>query len=505
MNTQKTNIDKYLYIVFAIFYLWMAAQIPYTHDDWDWGLDIGMQQWLTASINSRYVGNFFEIVMTRSPALKTLIMGAGFFGIPYILSHLVSEYGTKNKNHKLLLFLAANFLMLTMSRKVWSETYGWVAGFANFSLSSIFMLLCFAVWFPLLEKDYSGESISKPRTVLCFLLSISVQLFIENLSIILAAVSIAACVFSYIRAKRVPRQFLWMMIGMMIGLVIMFSSSIYSSLIETGEAVDGYRQFILFTEGSLKSKLLTFFTHCARLAVRAGETNAVLCISVLLALLFVLRRKTNVGKGTKTFIICFNSLLLIYFVVNFILQSDYSADSPIRAAAAALVNAVYFIGIPFNVWLLYKHDTALRNKLMLLWGLAVGMIVPLIVTTESGYRLMFTMNVIIVLFILTILQDSIADSDDEQLRTPFKLSLIGAFVPVLACFMVYSAIGSCTTERLSRIEEVALTNAKTLTLPQYPFQEYLRYPDPSMEFRWPFFREFYGIAHDVEIIIEPTK
>lgn len=506
MNTQKTHIDKFIYILFAIFYLWMAAQIPYTHDDWDWGLEIGMQQWLTASINSRYVGNFFEIVMTRSSALKTLIMGAGFFGIPYLLSYYASEFGSKDKDHRLLLFLAANFLMLTMSRKVWSETYGWVAGFANFSISSVFMLLCLGTWLPLLEKDYVAAELPKARSALCFLLALCSQLFIENLSIILAAASIMACICSYIRAKRIPAHFVWMAVGALLGLIIMFSSSVYGALLETGEAVDGYRQLIITADGNIKSRILQFLTHCARLAVRAGETNTVLCVSVLMLLTAQLKRvQPHLSKPFKLAILTANAFLIIYFIINFILQSDYSAEDPVRAAMAALVNAIYFVDVLFNVWILYGLNPVLRNKLIVLWCLAISMIVPLIVTTECGYRLMFTLNVVIVLFILTIIQDFILDYSGEQLRKPFKITLICTVIPVLVCFMVYTAIGACTTERLNRIEDAAANNAKTLILPQYPFEEYLRYPDPSMEYRWIFFREFYGIANDVEIIIETIR
>ena len=53
-------------------YLWVAAQIPYTHDDWDWGLQLGMQHLLSADINSRYTGNLIEVMITRNTALKIL-------------------------------------------------------------------------------------------------------------------------------------------------------------------------------------------------------------------------------------------------------------------------------------------------------------------------------------------------------------------------------------------------------------------------------------------------
>lgn len=38
--------------------LWMAWNVPYTHDDWDWGLPVGMEWWLTGALNNRYMGSF---------------------------------------------------------------------------------------------------------------------------------------------------------------------------------------------------------------------------------------------------------------------------------------------------------------------------------------------------------------------------------------------------------------------------------------------------------------
>ena len=78
-------IKKYYALIVGVvfvFYLWMAAQTPYTHDDWDWGLDIGIQHLLTADINSRYAGNLIEVLLTRSVFLKNLVMGLVFTALP---------------------------------------------------------------------------------------------------------------------------------------------------------------------------------------------------------------------------------------------------------------------------------------------------------------------------------------------------------------------------------------------------------------------------------------
>ena len=98
------------------FYLWVAAQIPYTHDDWDWGLEVGMQHLLKADINSRYVGNLIEVIITRSVILKTLIMGMILTLIPVSITIIVGKFIPKERKSSDLIqvsvFLFSNMMIL---------------------------------------------------------------------------------------------------------------------------------------------------------------------------------------------------------------------------------------------------------------------------------------------------------------------------------------------------------------------------------------------------------
>ena len=502
MNTKKIKFDHFIYIAFAIFYFWLASQIPYTHDDWDWGLDVGMQQWLTASVNSRYVGNFFEVVMTRSEFLKTIIMGGAFFLLPYLLSS-ISAKSTKTNHTKVLLFLAANILILTMSRLIWSETYGWVAGFANFGLSAIFALLCLSQWLKLCKMKYVLEMHSFSTNILWLVIGFCGQLFIENLSIIMAAASLLACAASYIRAKKIPSHFLCIAVGTTLGLFVMFSSSVYSTLFGTGEAVDGYRQLIISGESGLSAKLYNLFVQGARLATRAGETNFVLCITVLLVLVLRLWSSTNISHKTKTILICINAAFAAYFSVNFILQTDYTFDRPILAAFAAVVNALYFIWIPIEAIIIYKGNLSMQSVLSTIWFFGVGLLVPLLVTNEAGYRLIFSVNIMGTLFVLMILQDILGYF--SKINAIKAVLTICAVIPAAVCFVVYSGIGSCNNRRLELIEQAAKTGTAEIVLPEYPYQNYLHAPDPIDDVRMSFFKDFYGIDSDVTVIINSLQ
>ena len=39
-------------------WLYIAWNVPYTGDDWDWGLSEGLERWLSGALNNRYAGTF---------------------------------------------------------------------------------------------------------------------------------------------------------------------------------------------------------------------------------------------------------------------------------------------------------------------------------------------------------------------------------------------------------------------------------------------------------------
>lgn len=496
MKIQKLRFEYFIYIFFALFYLWLASKIPYTHDDWDWGLDIGMQQWLTASVNSRYVGNFFEIIMTRSGLLKTIIMGGSFFMLPYLLSHIPSKTHDSNR---VLLFLAANFLLLTMSRLVWSETYGWVAGFANFVLSSIFTLLCLTQWLPLCDSQYQPVKHTFIGNAMWCSIAFLGQLFIENLSIVMVAASIAVCIVSYIRSKKIPTHYTLMAIGTLLGLCVMFSSSVYDNLFGAGEAVDGYRQLIVSADSTIATKVFNVFVQAARLATRAGEANFVLCLSVLV----VLTCKIAINKNKKlihNIFIGLNLLFGLYFTINFILQTDYTPDRVLLSAFAAMMNALYFIVVAAEAFILYRGFPVLQWKLLSTWVFGIALLAPLLVTSEAGYRLIISLNIMVILFVLLILQDILPSvAANKLLPCAFLCAVV---IPVVICVIAYSAIGQCTQQRLTLIEITSFYNGSEITLPAYPYANYLHAPDPVDAPHLKHFKEFYGIGEHVNLVFE---
>ena len=128
-----------------LYYLWIAAQIPYTHDDWAWGTKSGMDWLLKANVNSRYAGNAMVVALTRYPGLKTIVMGIVFALIPASAVRLVKsaaeQEGDQEENKCIFLYILANALMLSVPKVTWMQTFGWVSGFSNYVMVSLAMLI----------------------------------------------------------------------------------------------------------------------------------------------------------------------------------------------------------------------------------------------------------------------------------------------------------------------------------------------------------------------------
>lgn len=377
MNKNAPNKRKWhwlVYSIIAVFYFWMAAQIPYTHDDWDWGLDIGLHQLLYATVNSRYVGNFFEVIMTRSELLKILIMGSGYFLIPLCLSKIAASlHPHKGENLVFSYFLLCNFLLFTMQRIIWRQVYSWVAGFANFGISAIFMM----PW--LNELSWSFQPVkqapkhSLPHVFFLFTMSFCSQLFIENLAFFHVLLGLFLCVFSYIRNKKPSFEHLSMLLGSILGLAVMFSSSLYSSLFSSGYAIDDYRQMPMFQGQSLMAILLHIAKVSASLISQLYAQNVTICIVIIVVFMFLLSKvKGRLSPKNYRLARFMNCFLLIALVSCFIFNTTMSFLQLKQAATYMKlfqlpVSLLFFLGVSIELYLIFHDDSHAFLRMFTFW------------------------------------------------------------------------------------------------------------------------------------------
>ena len=495
LNRKKiVQPDIWIFLLLAAFYLWMAAQIPYAHDDWDWGLDIGLRQLLGATLNGRYGGNFLVVVMTRWEILKTVIMGGCCLLIPALMTHVVIG---EEKTHPLLTFLLSNLLLLTMAKEVWQQTYGWVAGFANYVISGIFLLIGISQLLRVFTSEPKWKK-TPGRDALYGLSALLGQLFLENLSIYMVLAVLLAMVISHRRTGTLPKRLLWMAAGAVAGLLIMFRSEVYNLLWATGSAVDGARGLAISRGMGLAEIIYTLTGRFGLLLVEAGEGQTVLClVSLALTAGNLLRTKRPFAAPPAGV----NLALMVYFLLAGILNTGFGGTAP-YLLVRMLLNFVYFLIVSLEIILLYAADRGKMFKLLFLWLSALAVLAPVAVTTTRGPRMYYISNIFIMLCVLNVAADMVRSLPDRCCRRLLQSGLVVILALALYYGGIYTAIGTCKAERARLTEEAVAGEQHMVMLPAFPHGDYLWYPEPQNDLRMEYFREFYGIPENTTVLFE---
>ena len=168
-------------------WLYIAWNVPYTHDDWDWGLPEGLERWLSGALNNRYAGTFFVLAMTRSQLVKTAVMGGCMFLISLLLGRLAGR-GQPDRAFSVTVVTAA--LLFTTPMDSWQQSLGWVSAFANFVVAAVFLLLVLLLWQRAFSAPLSRVQGTKLGAAL-FFLCLAAQLFAEHLTLILLCAAAA--------------------------------------------------------------------------------------------------------------------------------------------------------------------------------------------------------------------------------------------------------------------------------------------------------------------------
>ena len=490
-----------------LFYLWLAAQIPYTHDDWDWGLPVGLEQLVTASLNSRYAGNLTEVLLTRSPWLKTLVMGVVMAALPAAVTGLCCacdpEGAARAPALRPLLLATANLLMLCTHILIWQQAFGWVAGFSNFGLSSL--LLCLYHW--MLARFGRGEGLrgGPARLALLFLFGAVIQLYLENITVYVLLVSLGFLAWLLLKKRRVPGDFRALLAGNALGTAVMFSSGIYSALISTGKAVGDYRQLTFDLHAPLYAIVWSLLKRFLLLYPASLWVAGWLPMLGVLLLLALIARRRRPGLGLPIAIT--NGLLGLY-ILAMRLWGDFGRVLVFGVRANNLLSAfmglAVFAAVTGELLLLWRGKRETMWMLLLLWLARPLVMAPMAAVNTVDPRSYQTTEVLCWQLVLLLML---------QLRGLGPLGrrklLMGALILALTLSvgrmaLVYTDIGSTKRLREDLIAQARLEPQSALVLPKYRFADFLWLPDPVSpdNYRVDFFREFYRIPAETELWFE---
>ncbi len=468
----KRAICAVVLVLFFIFWIYIASAVPYTHDDWDWGLDVGLEQWLTCSVNNRVVGNFFVVIMTRSVFIKTAVMGCGMFLLSLLIALAIDREAPF-----LARFLCANTLIFSLPLALWRQTCGWVSGFANYAISCIMLLAGFLITTRIEE---SKKSVSPFLAIPLFFYALISCLIVENISVLILLLCIYWAVRRFLaRSNRVIA--VAYLLGAAVGCFLMFYNPMYNDLSTSGIALSGIRRLSFALDDTIAQKFASIITKfTVTFLPQPFLLSSAFCIMMgFLPLLCLIRSKRKCLypvvplSVTCGILLCFREDLPEWCVILCIIFSWISA---IFSAAFSGIGSHRRVGFLVA---------------------AIGSIAPLALTTAYGERL----------FLVAFLFVGIAFFDAAISLIDTKALLISSCV--FLCLQmgwyihVYGEVTKASAMREQLAQEAIANNENTLIIPTERYKVWWG-RNPQSDWRADYYRMFYNLPEDITLIFLPA-
>ncbi len=491
-----------LSLIMLVFYIWLASNIPYTHDDWDWGLQEGLNHLFTADINNRFSGNLIEVILTRNIMLKTVFMGFVLTLIPFTSTLFVTKI-TKIKGNvdsiHALTFGFANAILLLMPVEVWQQTYGWVAGFSNFVVSGLGLVLLFYFISSLSSGKQTKINFFKITAV--FIFGFAIQLFLENLTLYFFVFSIFLLIFSRTN-KNIYKYTIPLSAGIFIGLIVMFLNKIYLSLFNSGSAIEDYRQIMYDSSQpisiSIKNCIYRFFV---KFIPQIFFYNGILMglIAVFMAFLAVNRLKNKMSG----YILCFaNSIFGIYYMFTGIVGKFLT---PVAFIQNIILDCTFIILVIVDIFIIFNNSKNIKHWLLSLFVSPLIIISPMVLINTVGPRSFYITLLCHVIFAMVLLEIILSETKHKTAIGLAAVTGVTLLVVLAHLIYIYIPIGNEMKKRNQMIETAISDNWDTIVFSEYPNSEYLWRPDPGKEDKVRWFREFYHIPKDKKLFFESWR
>ena len=512
-NTGKNYFPIFSFVFLSSFllYVWAFSKTPYGLDDWSWGSAYGMRMFLSGGLNSRYVGNLLEIIVTRSEFLKAVLLGAIAASIPFLIVIIAMKMQSNTQpspslgvNSYILptaMLLLANILFLTLPIDVWQQTYGWIAGFSNYGLAVLSLVVFQLLLFRALFLDKSNNSLAFKLGY--FIFSICVQLVLENMSIYVFLTDFFILIILLFKKKNKTARdtLLVMLVGNLIGLAIMFSSSIYESLLNTGHAIGNYRSMSFDRhDGILKIIILLYQRFVYFYPNHVFENNWVISSMIsALILIFSRREKRKIFLAFRIFTLAFSIYFL--FVHFFGPLEDYILRW--NEVLTQRLNLMFFWGILLAVILCPWGSAKIRKILIFVWLSVPGVVLPLVAVKMVAARYFLLSSLFLIEFCLLLFSEVYSRQQNAN-RFVDGVLLLAFLIVSIHRFSVYYEIGQGKKERDELIRAAQKEEINRLYFPDLPHKEYIYIVEPlDGSEQVPFFRRFYKIPDSVEMHNSP--
>lgn len=481
----RINPAVCFFILFFIGALAFSFLVPYQHDDWAWGGQIGLDRLASRFDNysGRYAGNLIILALTRSVVLHSFVMAAFFTGIIWLIYKITGS----EKNG----YVIASVLLLLMPLSLFSQSVAWVSGFANYVTSATFALVYIYATADMYGERSPGNSAAKAAgfAVLGFVSS----LIVEHITLYCIVLAVYVIVFIFIRYRKVLVQNVAYLAGTAAGALLMFSNSCYSS-VRSGE--DAYRSV-----GSSLTDTVKLMVKNYHAIVKYGVINNVVLnvvIAVLAVALFVTfkkKYKNRTARALSEITVCIAAGFAVFSFMICIAHNDVTTAVKciyfLFTAGYAASLLVFFFLLPV--------DRIRKTRLIFFLMSIAVMAAPLLVVSPVSERCFYPTYVMFTALAVE-MYANLSTSVKEKVDRCKTAGECAAATAGLYLILIFAVITGANNKRIRKFRSEIDSGSRSVEVQRLPYEEYMHFSSPETEEWNGRYKMYYGIPEDVEVV-----
>lgn len=479
-------------IPIIIFYFIMSVLTPLTHDDLEWGTSYGTHMFQTfyETLNGRYLGNTFEVIATRVALFRYLVYVVFAIGIMVVIQKSVDDILGKDRHpnyHMLLLFV----LILLVPYKIYSQIYGWFAGFFNYVPAMFASLLILRYCIKLVQH-------SKLRwweMLIMMVTAILGQWFMESMTLFNIAMIVISAIVYYVKYHKYLKQLFIAIGSALIGAIVMFTNPQYIKIF--GGQSD-YQKVSSEDQGLISRMFHTLTTQFP---------EHIIYQSILILILIAILLGYQVYRSPVPFYVKGLLYLGLASAPLYMMLIRLPLDFDLRLHEAQVAFIDFFIAITFYITLLLSAyygalPVRIKTYVMVLLLTIPIMVAPLLIVQPIGPRNFYAVFIIYVMVAFVLLRYLRLNGPSWQwLIRLFAVTFATAYV------VMFLIISIADHMRLAGIHRAASENPNLTTyhMQRLPFEEYMQRSTPETERRKAIFKDFYEIPQHIKITFPPKQ
>ena len=499
INNRSGSREELLFIA-AFFFAFaaLAFLFPVTGDDYGWGSGFGEKLFSEGfrNYNGRYLGNLLVLFLTRARYFSHFFVSFVITAIVYLIYKLSDSANIESLYMTGVLML----LVSTMFRQV----YSWVSGFANY-VPPVLLLLLF---FYMAKKCFKQPDLRATgySYIFAVLIGVSMQLFMEHITIYSLAASLFFVIAWRFRHKKYNPLLLTFFFSCLTGAIIMFTNGAYLKILNMG---DSYRS-VIPNDGGLTGivrRMAGIFlgTICEIMYKGCYASVAAICVLSIILIL----KSPNIRKRL---------LLGILLITGFVFACSWlPVYLGIKAFTSITRKQMLFIFpyavIIFIVSLLvliltFIKISEIKKRLFFFFISGVVSLCLLLCVKPIGPRCFYLLNIFLILSANEIFLQIVGTIGDERflllrIKKAVRYTSIALCVITFAVlFLVYGRITKVYNQRMEYIIAQAQKGEKVIYAPRLPLQQFVWDADPPSENQKRFSRfcDYFDLPEDIKII-----